>query len=181
MQSLPLLQTEPPVQPRESTTDARCEIVEVLAAAPAEAPTVPPQPPELSSSRAFSPVTLRLCDIGVSLRRTRALPAGRVVLQSISLTLRPWQLTGVMGPSGCGKSTLLGAIAARIRPDEADVSGSIRFNNATLAPAAMRAVVGFVTQDDALLPLLTVFETLHFAARLRLPQVRKPDACLCGA
>jgi ABC-type multidrug transport system ATPase subunit len=128
--------------------------------------------------RAFAPVTVTLRDVGLTLRPTRRLPAGKAILQRISMTLRPGQLTGIMGASGSGKSSLLNALAARIRPGEGSVSGVILFNGAPLRPAAARAVVGYVTQHDALLPLLTVHETLHFAARLRLPAGMAPAAKL---
>jgi ABC-type nitrate/sulfonate/bicarbonate transport system ATPase subunit len=128
--------------------------------------------------RAFAPVTVTLRDVGLTLRPTRRLPAGKAILQRISMTLRPGQLTGIMGASGSGKSSLLNALAARIRPGEGSVAGVILFNGAPLRPAAARAVVGYVTQHDALLPLLTVTETLHFAARLRLPAGMAPAAKL---
>jgi ABC-type multidrug transport system ATPase subunit len=166
------------------------------------------------SFRAFAPVTIELQNVGLTLQRRRhawlpfsgatpqsssdgialsgaaaasasaAAAAPQVILAGIRLTLRPGQLTGVMGASGSGKSSLLNALAARIRPGEGAVSGAVLFNGAPLRPAAARAVVGYVTQHDALLPLLTVFETLHYAARLRLPEarvtVRAHRVCNCS-
>ena len=126
--------------------------------------------------RAFTPTAVSLRDVGLVLRPRRRMPcsgaaeAPKVILSRIDLEFAPGQLTGVMGASGSGKSSLLNALAARVRRSEAAISGAVLFNNAPLQPAAARAVVGYVTQHDALLPLLTVFETLHFAARLRLPE-----------
>lgn len=49
-------------------------------------------------------------------------------------------------------------------------SGTMRFNGAEASDAVIRSLCSYVTQDDdALLPSLTVRETLHFAAALRLP------------
>ena len=146
--------------------------------------------------RAFTPTAVSLRNVGLVLRPRRRMPCSgvaeapkvilsridlefapgqegrnrKVILSRIDLEFAPGQFTGVMGASGSGKSSLLNALAARVRRSEAAVSGSVLFNNAPLQPAAARAVVGYVTQHDALLPLLTVFETLHFAARLRLPE-----------
>ena len=138
-------------------------------------------PAEALPSRAFTPTFVTLRDVGLVLRLHRRLPcvpaveAPKVILASLSLRFHPGTLTGVMGASGSGKSSLLNAMAARVRRSEAAVSGEVLFNNAPLAPAAARAVVGYVTQHDALLPLLTVFETLHFAARLRLPETMSAE------
>ncbi len=127
--------------------------------------------------RPFAPATVALRDVGVVLRPRRWQPArGAPVLAAVSLTLRPRQLTGVLGASGSGKSSLLNVIAARIRAQDATVTGAVLFNGAALRSAAARAVVGYVTQHDALLPLLTVTETLQFAARLRLPADMPPAA-----
>jgi ABC-type multidrug transport system ATPase subunit len=168
---------------------AQAEADAAAADADAEAAAATPDPgsvvvpmagasPELSF-RAFAPVTVTLRDVGLTLRaRRRTQPRGQIILQRISLTLRAGTLTGVLGASGSGKSSLLNALAARVRPGEAAVSGAVRFNGAPLRASAARAVVGYVTQHDALLPLLTVFETLHYAARLRLPEGMLPEAKL---
>ena len=126
--------------------------------------------------RAFTPTSVSLRDVGLVLRPRRRMPCSgapegsKVILAHISLEFASGQFTGVMGASGSGKSSLLNALAARVRRSEAAVSGAVLFNSAPLAAAAARAVVGYVTQHDALLPLLTVVETLDFAARLRLPE-----------
>ena len=126
--------------------------------------------------RAFTPTCVSLRNVGLVLRPRRRMPCSgapesrKVILAHISLEFASSQFTGIMGASGSGKSSLLNALAARVRRSEAAVSGAVLFNSAPLAPEAARAVVGYVTQHDALLPLLTVVETLDFAARLRLPE-----------
>lgn len=49
-------------------------------------------------------------------------------------------------------------------------SGEILFNNSTVSPYQLQAMIGYVQQADFHLPLLTVRETLEFHANLRLPQ-----------
>jgi ABC-type multidrug transport system ATPase subunit len=48
-------------------------------------------------------------------------------------------------------------------------SGDILFNNAKPSDNVIRSLTSYVQDDAALLPSLTVRETLHFAALLRLP------------
>ena len=49
-------------------------------------------------------------------------------------------------------------------------TGAIRINGARDTVRNYSAFVGFVPQDDIMLPELTVYETLHFYARMRLPR-----------
>ncbi|GAA5965340.1 hypothetical protein JCM10213_005255, partial [Rhodosporidiobolus nylandii] len=66
-----------------------------------------------------------------------------------------------MGPSGAGKSTFLDAICKRTSVQgEVTVNGSSSFTVSEL--------FSFVEQDDALLGVLTVRETVSFAAHLAL-------------
>ncbi|GAA5911516.1 hypothetical protein JCM5296_000914 [Sporobolomyces johnsonii] len=66
-----------------------------------------------------------------------------------------------MGPSGAGKSSLLDAISKRSAAQgEVSVNGSTDFS--------VRELFSFVEQDDALLGVLTVRETVAFAAYLAL-------------
>ncbi|KAI0460601.1 hypothetical protein F5B21DRAFT_498539 [Xylaria acuta] len=97
----------------------------------------------------------------------------KTILQPITAGFEAGTLNVIMGPSGSGKTSLLNAMAQRLnntigtkyRP-----SGGILFNGALPSSAVIRSVVSYVCQDDdALLPSLTVRETLRFAAGLRLP------------
>ncbi|MDD4887720.1 MAG: molybdenum ABC transporter ATP-binding protein [Thiomonas sp.] len=85
-------------------------------------------------------------------------------------------ITAIFGRSGCGKSTLLRAVAGLIAP----MHGSLRVGNAQWlsgvkqTPAPQRDV-GYVFQDAALFPHLSVRGNLQFAAR-RAPAGAAPDA-----
>ena len=77
----------------------------------------------------------------------------------------PAGITILFGASGAGKSTLLNCIAGLTRPD----SGQIRVGNRTLYDSATRANVpvqsrriGYVFQDLALFPHLTVRQNLEY-------------------
>src|SRR5580692_466584 len=70
--------------------------------------------------------------------------------------------------SGCGKTTLLNVLAHR-EPADATVEQTRLLNGNPVSLDEFRRVSCYVEQEDALLGVLTVRETLHFAAKLSLP------------
>lgn len=106
-------------------------------------------------------------------------PAGnatyRTILNNVTCEARPGELLAIVGPSGAGKSTLLSVLAGVIHPET--VSGAILINGRAMDTCSFRRVSGYVTQDDALFPMLTVEESLAYSARLRLG-CTLPDAIL---
>lgn len=89
------------------------------------------------------------------------------ILKNISCDAKAGEILAIVGPSGAGKSTLLEILAGRIRPGGA--KNSILVNERPVNPSQFRRISGYVTQEDALLPFLTVKETLMYSARFRLP------------
>ncbi|KAG2425311.1 hypothetical protein HXX76_013891 [Chlamydomonas incerta] len=88
------------------------------------------------------------------------------VLFNISGEVTPGEVLALMGPSGGGKTSLLTLLGGR---STARLGGSIAFNGAKMSKATKRKM-GYVSQDDLLYAELTVYETLYFAALLRLPR-----------
>ncbi|KAI9350617.1 P-loop containing nucleoside triphosphate hydrolase protein [Zopfochytrium polystomum] len=77
----------------------------------------------------------------------------------------------IMGASGAGKTTLLNVLAGRLPAGAASAApAAVLFNGLPAAHYMRRGAVAYVEQRDALLPCLTVRDTLRFAARLRLPR-----------
>jgi putative ABC transport system ATP-binding protein len=77
-------------------------------------------------------------------------------LRGVSMSVAPSELVAIMGPSGCGKSTLLNLIGSLDHPD----AGNVCVDGAPVpaphdAVAFRRHTVGFVFQDNLLLPFLT--------------------------
>ncbi|PNY25851.1 ABC transporter ATP-binding protein/permease [Tolypocladium capitatum] len=97
----------------------------------------------------------------------------KTILHPVTATFRAGVLNVIMGPSGSGKTSLLNAMALRLRNfigTKYRPSGKLTFNGAEPSDSVIRSVCSYVCQDDdALLPSLTVRETLRFAAGLRLP------------
>ncbi|CAZ82409.1 unnamed protein product [Tuber melanosporum] len=95
------------------------------------------------------------------------------ILKGVSTRFEPGKLNVVMGPSGSGKSSLLNLMARRLHSSVSTrykSSGKMFFNGALPSDTVIKSLCSYVTQDDdALLPYLTVRETLYYAVQLRLP------------
>jgi ABC-type multidrug transport system ATPase subunit len=93
---------------------------------------------------------------------------GRQILSGISGAVHPGELLAIMGASGAGKTTFLDILA---RKNKAGVTGGdFYLNGEKVRDDEFRSVIGFVDQDDTLLPTLTVHETILDSALLRLPK-----------
>ncbi|KAK7309982.1 hypothetical protein RJT34_07156 [Clitoria ternatea] len=90
----------------------------------------------------------------------------RTVLNGVTGMVGPGEVMAMLGPSGSGKTTLLTALAGRLA---GKLSGTVTYNGHPFS-SSMRRGIGFVSQDDVLYPHLTVFETLTYAAVLKLPR-----------
>ncbi len=90
------------------------------------------------------------------------------VIQNISLSIRDGSFTTLLGPSGCGKTTLLRMIAGLERPDSGTISlgGKVVYSSekGVFVPPEKRGL-GFVFQDFALWPHMTVFDNVAFGLR----------------
>ena len=92
------------------------------------------------------------------------------VIRPTSLTIDSGGFTTLLGPSGCGKTTLLRMIAGLETPDAGEIyfDGTCVFSREkriNLPPE--RRGLGFVFQDFALWPHMTVFENVAFGLRAR--------------
>lgn len=90
--------------------------------------------------------------------------AGAFALENVSLEIARGEYAVLMGKTGHGKSTILEAICGLRRVEQ----GSIRIDgqDVTRASPAVRSI-GYVPQDLALFPTMTVRDHLEFALKLR--------------
>lgn len=93
---------------------------------------------------------------------------GKQILQSVSGVAHAGECTAIMGASGAGKTTFLDILARKNK--RGDVTGDFFVNGEKVSDADFKAVVGFVDQEDTMLPTLTVHETILYSALLRLPR-----------
>ena len=89
---------------------------------------------------------------------------GEFSLQEVSLTVEKGQYLCLAGPTGAGKTILLECIAGLHLPDRGTISFQGR--DVTLLPPEARGL-GYVPQDYALFPHMTVFENIAYGLRER--------------
>lgn len=120
--------------------------------------------------------------IQIRVRKTLQLAAGKTDL-AVDFTLTPGCFATLYGKSGAGKTTILKILAGLVQPDE----GFIQVNeevwldtakNINLPPQKRR--IGFVFQDYALFPNMTVRENLLFAFNGK-PDLARIDDLLARA
>jgi ABC-type multidrug transport system ATPase subunit len=93
---------------------------------------------------------------------------GKQILSGISGSVHPGELMAIMGASGAGKTTFLDILARKNKVGM--TSGDFYLNGEKIRNEEFKSVIGFVDQDDTLLPTLTVHETILDSALLRLPK-----------
>jgi sulfate transport system ATP-binding protein len=94
-------------------------------------------------------------------------------LDGISFEVAPGTLAAVLGPSGCGKSTLLRAIAGFEQID----GGRIFRNGSDITALPLRdRNIGFVFQQYALFPHMTVADNVAFTLDVRRGSERRTAA-----
>jgi iron(III) transport system ATP-binding protein len=131
----------------------------------------PPRLPEPRIAPSVAPTTNSHLDIQSVTKNF----GSQAVLKGVNLSVAKGGTTAIVGPSGSGKTTLLRLIAGFEHP----VTGSIALNGTKVAgdgvwlPAHKRQV-GYVAQDGALFPHLTVGQNIAFGLDTsRLPGGRR--------
>jgi ABC-type multidrug transport system ATPase subunit len=94
------------------------------------------------------------------------------ILSNVSFAVHSGEMIALMGPSGAGKTTLLDILSARNKPGI--TTGTMKLGSDEISEAngnlkGYRSLVGYVPQEDTLLPALTVRQTVQYAAMLKLP------------
>lgn len=89
-------------------------------------------------------------------------------VDNVSISVAPGELLTLLGPSGCGKTTTLRMIAGFEQPTQGSIY--IGENNVTSLRANERNI-GFVFQNYAIFPHLSVFENVAYGLRVQ----KKPE------
>ena len=93
---------------------------------------------------------------------------GKIILSDIQGAAHPGEIMAIMGASGAGKTSFLDILARKNKRGNA--SGDFYVNGEKVTDAEFKNVIGFVDQEDTMLPTLTVHETILTSALLRLPR-----------
>lgn len=89
---------------------------------------------------------------------------GEFSLHDVTLTVRKGEYLCLAGPTGAGKTILLECVAGLHRPDRGAIQ--LRGRDVTALPPEARCI-GYVPQDYALFPHMTVFENIAYGLRER--------------
>ena len=84
-------------------------------------------------------------------------------LGAIDLAIGRSAFVAILGPSGCGKTTLLRALSGLLVPSH----GTVELDGESPTLARRRRAIGWLAQEDGLLPWLRVRDNVSLALRLR--------------
>ena len=84
-----------------------------------------------------------------------------LAVQDVSLEIQPGEFVSFIGPSGCGKSTVLNMLAGLERAS----AGEVRQGASPID--RVNTNVGYMTQDDNLLPWRTLARNVEFPLEIR--------------
>ena len=101
---------------------------------------------------------------GISKRYRHRVKGEIYAARDVVLDVAPGEFLTLLGPSGCGKTTTLRIVAGFEMPD----AGRVYFggDDVTGQPANQRNI-GFVFQNYALFPHLSIFENVAYGLRVR--------------
>lgn len=110
-----------------------------------------------------TPVDLTFDRVGYTLPNVK-----QPILVNSTGRVKSGEVLAIMGPSGAGKTTLLDILANRTKTGQ--VTGSLYVNGKQVPREEYAQLIGYVDQEDTMIPTLTVYETILYSALLRLPR-----------
>ena len=101
---------------------------------------------------------------GVTRRHGKGLPP---VVRDLTFSVLEGEMFALLGPSGCGKTSFLRVLAGFDAPETGTIAcqGQVLNRDGTYRVPAEKRGIGFVFQDYALFPHLTVAENVAFGIR----------------
>lgn len=94
-------------------------------------------------------------------------------LKSVNFSIEKGDLVCLLGPSGCGKTTILNLIAGLLDPTD----GDIKYNGESMVDKHPKdRDIGFVFQNYALYPHMSVLDNVMFPLRVGEKKIPKKEA-----
>lgn len=82
-------------------------------------------------------------------------------VRDVNIHVGDGEFLAIVGPTGCGKSTILNSVAGLLKPSSGQVSIDGR------AVSGVQESVGYLFQQDALLPWKTAYQNVELGLRFR--------------
>lgn len=95
----------------------------------------------------------------------------RKIIDKLSLEIYQGEIVTLVGFSGCGKSTLIKLIAGILSPNK----GTISLRGDTIIDARKKNLLNYISQQDTLLPHLTVEENILLPLRIKKKRIDKKE------
>ncbi|OIJ22323.1 hypothetical protein BKP45_06700 [Anaerobacillus alkalidiazotrophicus] len=95
----------------------------------------------------------------------------KIVLENINLFVEKGGILGLVGPNGAGKTTLLSVLSTTIMPDGGEIW--VAEHSLSQELQEIRKKIGYVPQEIALYPSLSIKDNLTFWAKLTQVKNRK--------
>lgn len=91
--------------------------------------------------------------------------SGKKVINNMSFNLREGEVVALLGPNGAGKTTLMRLMTSFYEPD----SGDVTYDDVSIFSDRYKVLnkIGYVPENGALYPEITVYEYLKYMADLR--------------
>jgi len=88
--------------------------------------------------------------------------------KNISIEAQSGEFVAIVGPSGCGKSSFLNALAGLIPPEAAQIDGKVSLDDVERSRLTeWHGRLGYVFQQDALLPWGTVLQNVEIGLEIK--------------
>ena len=94
-------------------------------------------------------------------------------VRDVDIQVGDGEFLAIVGPTGCGKSTILNSVAGLLKPSSGEVAIDGR------AVSGVQESVGYLFQQDALLPWKTAYQNVELGLRFRgVPEAERKEAIL---
>jgi NitT/TauT family transport system ATP-binding protein len=96
-----------------------------------------------------------------------------LAIEDVTFVVEPGEFISLVGPSGCGKSTCLNLVAGLMTPS----AGTVEYRGQPVRE--INTDVGYITQDDNLLPWRSLLANVEFSLEVRgVPKAERRERAL---